>query len=397
MTSQETNELTPVPGRLGISRKVWSYFAAFFVMGLGVAAVGPTLVELAQQTNGALKDISIVFSMRALGYLIMARFIGHIYDKSHGHRVMSMAMVCMGAFYFAVPFATHLWVLSPVILLAGIASAFVDLGGNIMILWAVKKNLGPNMNGLHFSFGLGAFVSPILVALILQATSVGIYIYTLIGLLSLPVAFWIFKTPAPKHPAVSKKYEDAPGRLPPLLLGIIVLFFILYAGSEQSLGGWIHTYGVRQNGMEEVTASYLTSLFWGAIALGRLLAIPLAQRFQAKYLVLVQTFGTAIVYVMMMLFPHVELVTWLGAGLAGLLMSSIFPLMLAYLERYIAGSGKLTSWVFIGASTGGMSMPWIIGQYVDQEAPLFIPGSLFVCMALGTVAIIVIMRMLQSR
>ena len=110
-----------------------------------------------------------------------------------------------------------------------------------------------------------------------------------------------------------------------------------------------------------------------------------------------KTLGTAIVYVVMMLFPQVELVTWIGAGLAGLLMSSIFPLMLAYLERYIAGSGKITSWVFIGASTGGMSMPWIIGQYVDQEGPLFIPGSLFVCMALGTGAILTIMYMLRTR
>ena len=219
MASNNINEPTTASGSLGISRKVLSYFAAFFVMGLGVAAVGPTLMELAQQTNGALKDISIVFSMRALGYLIMARFIGHIYDNSHGHRVMSLAMVCMGAFYFLVPFVTHLWVLSPVILLAGIASAFVDLGGNILILWAVKKNLGPNMNGLHFSFGLGAFVSPILIALILQATSLGVYIYTLIGLLSLPVAFWISRTPTPQHPKDSKKYEDTTGYFTSLLAG----------------------------------------------------------------------------------------------------------------------------------------------------------------------------------
>lgn len=387
---------TDAPGSRGISRQAVCYFAAFFVLALGIAALGPTLVELAAQTETGLKEISILFSMRSLGFLLTARFIGQIYDRSHGHRVMSIAMVSMGSLLFTVPLISHLWVLSPVIFLIGVAGAFVDLGGNILIQWAVRKNLGPNMNGLHFSFGLGAFVSPLLVAFALLVTGSGVYIYWIIAFLSLPVAFWIYKTPAPDHPVVSKKY-DTPPNLSPLLLGIIVLFFILYSGCEQSFGGWIHTYGVLQNGMEDVTASYLTSVFWGALTAGRLLAIPLVMRIRAKHLILTQVFGTTLVFTCMLLFPEVSMVTWIGAGLTGLLMSSIFPLMLAYLERFIAGSGRITSWFFIGASTGGMTLPWIMGQYIDSQGPLFIPSALLFCMGLGTVSILWIMNRLKMQ
>ena len=236
--------LTPSSNHPPIAPQVWCYFVAFFVLALGAAALGPTLVELAKQTESDLSDISILFSMRALGYLLMARVIGQVYDRSSsGHRVMSLAMVAMGGLFFFVPLITHLWVLAPTIFLIGVAGAFVDLGGNVLLLWAVKNDIGPSMNGLHFSFGLGAFVSPLVIGLLLAMTAQqdgsggsGIYIYWMISLLTLPLAYWIFKTPSPDHPVVSKKYE-APPSISPFVLGVIVLFFFFVWGKRAKLWG----------------------------------------------------------------------------------------------------------------------------------------------------------------
>jgi len=45
-----------------------------------------------------------------------------------------------------------------------------------------------------------------------------------------------------------------------------------YVGVEVAYGGWIFTYAVKVFGMGETEADYLSSAFWGAITLGRLLA-----------------------------------------------------------------------------------------------------------------------------
>ena len=380
--------------------QAWCYFVAFFVLALGAAALGPTLAELAAQTGSSLKDISILFSMRALGYLLMARVIGHMYDRSNGHGVMSLSMITMGGLFFFVPFISHLWLLALTLFLIGVAGAFVDLGGNVLILWAAKNDIGPSMNGLHFSFGVGAFISPLLIGLLLSFTAQkdgtggsGIYIYWLISMLTIPIALWIYRTPSPAHPVVSKKYADPP-RISPFLLSAIVFFFFLYGGSEQSFGGWIHTYGVHQNGMSEVTAANLTSVFWGTLAVGRLLAVPLVMRFDIHLLLRIQVTGTALVFLGMVLMPDNPTVPWISASLMGFLMSSIFPLMLSYLERFVAGSGRITSWFFIGASSGGMTMPWLIGQFFESSGPLFFPTSLLVCMSVATGSIFLIMHAL---
>lgn len=387
--------------RASIAPQVWCYFVAFFVLALGAAALGPTLTELAEQTGSELKGISILFSVRALGFLVTARVIGYIYDRSEGHGIMSLSMVIMGTLFFLVPYISQLWFLSSTLFLIGIAGAFIDLGGNILILRAVKNDIGPSLNGLHFSFGLGAFVSPLLIGLLLfwttqegDTSGTGIYIFWIISALSFPVAYWIYRTPTPERLEVSKKYAPPPP-LSTFMMVLIVLFFFLYGSSEQSFGGWIHTYGVRQNGLTEVAAANLTSVFWGALALGRLLAVPLVIRMKVHLLLSIQVVGTVLVFAAMVLLPNLVAITWVSAGMMGLLMSSIFPLMLAYLERFVAGSGRLTSWFFIGASSGGMTMPWLIGQYFESVGPLFFPTSLMICMAIATGSVFLIMRTLR--
>ena len=378
-----------------IERNVLCYFAAFFVLALGAAALGPTLVELAGQTRSELSVVSILFSMRAFGYLISARLIGRIYEIAHGHRLMALSLLTLGSLYFFIPFLSSIYYLSPVVFLIGVTGAFVDLGGNILILWAVRGHVGPHLNGLHFSFGLGAFVSPLLVAFMLILTGSGVGTYWIIGVLTIPVAYWIYKTPVPDHPTVSKKYENPP-QFSSISLVLVVLFFFLYAGGEQSFGGWIHTYGVRQNEMAEVTAAYLTSVFWGCMAIGRLLAIPLLAHFRLRNLLFVQTFGTVICFGALLLFPTSTLITWACAAMMGMLMSSLFPLMLAFVEPYTAGSGRTTSWFFIGAGAGGMTVPWLIGQFIDTVGPLFFSTSLLLCMSLGCICLVLLNRFIKS-
>ncbi len=369
----------------------WVYFLSFFVLGLVPAALGPTLINLAQQTGSELKDVSILFSMRSLGYLCSARIIGGLYDKRPGHPIMAIALSAAVVLLFTIPYITSLGVLSGAFLFHGILSACIDLGGNILLIWAFHKNTGPYLNGLHFSFGAGAFTAPLLVAFTLSIEQPPVYTYWIIGLLSLPCIVWLSRIPSPQNPYPPKeKNQNNEGVKVPIWL--LVAFFFLYGGSEVSLGGWIHTYGIQHNQMDPAKAAYLTSSFWGAFTMGRLFAVRLAGTFAPIKLILHQLSGAAVFMLLLFLTPPNELITWGCTIFTGLCMSSVFPTALTYFKKFTAGSGQLTSWFWIGASSGSMILPWTIGQYFEKIGPEFFTITIFVCIASATLIMTYISR-----
>lgn len=372
-----------MPESTNLSRAA-RYFAVFFVLGLVPASIGPTLAELARQTSTDLKDISVLFVVRSLGYLCSVRLIGSLYDSKKGHPIMIYALLASATLLFSIPLLHQLWLLSSVLFLIGIAGAFVDLGGNILILRAIKGKVGPYMNGLHFSFGIGAFAAPLFVAASLYFTQSTVYAFWIIATLSIPVAWLLYRTPSPPLPLEVSDPDAKPLALSPLQLGLIVAFFFLYGGAENMMGGWIHTYGIMRNGMNETMAAYLTSAFWGSFTIGRLFAIPLATRFRPKTLVLPQLVASCGFAIVLLTSPANLYVTWGITIMIGLCWSSIFPLSLAFLERVTGGSGKVTSWLFVGASSGAMMLPWFVGQFIESQGAQFFVLTLVCSICLGT-------------
>ncbi len=348
------------------------YFVTFYVLGLVPAAMGPTLITLADQSGSQLHEISILFTMRSLGYLCSSILIGvvGVYNRWKGHPIMSITLALATLALISIPYIKTLALLSGVFLVHGVLSAFVDLGGNVLLIWAFHKNTGPYLNGLHFSFGLGAVTAPLLVAFALTTGSSPVYAYWMIALLSIPSIFWIYRMPSPKNPEplVEEKQGSRRHAMP---LWLLISFFFLYGGSEVSLGGWIHTYGIRHNLMPETTAAYLTSSFWGAFTFGRLLAIRLASQFAARQLIKTQLSGTVLFLLILLFGPTHEWITWGCTIMIGLCMSSIFPLSIIFIEKNTIGSGQLTSWFFVGASLGSMILPRAIGQYFESIGPSF--------------------------
>ena len=49
-------------------------------------------------------------------------------------------------------------------------------------------------------------------------------------------------------------------------------------------------------------------------------------------------------------------------------MASRFPTMISFAGRHMATTGKTTAWFFVGASSGGMLIPWLIGQWFESSS-----------------------------
>src|SRR5262245_60543082 len=151
------------------------YYAAFIALGLVASALGPTLQSLAEHTHTQIRDISLLFTMRALGYLIGSVQSGFLYDRFRGHPIMALALLGLASLMALVPVTPLLVVVALIFLLLGIGEGVIDVGGNTLIVWTHGREVGPFMNGLHFCFGAGAFIAPLIVAQMVKLSGVTLW------------------------------------------------------------------------------------------------------------------------------------------------------------------------------------------------------------------------------
>jgi FHS family Na+ dependent glucose MFS transporter 1 len=360
-----------------------SYFAAFVALGLTTAASGPTLQGLAKNTHTSLSQFSFIFTALSLGYLLGSLGGGKLYDRLPGHKVMAAMLVIIAAMMMFVPLMPALWSLSGVLLVLGVAEGLLDVGGNTLLVWVHGSRVGPFMNGLHFFFGVGALVAPIVVAQSLLLTDRLIAPYWLLGLLVLPVAVWLVRLPSPSPQAASNAHAAEP--TPYKLVALIAAFLFLYVGAEVGFFGWIYSYAIARHLGSQAAAAYLTSAFWGALTLGRLLAIPLTARFRPRVILFTDLLGCVVSLAVMLVWPHSLAIVWAGTLGIGLSMASIFPTILAMAERRIRITGQITGWFLVGASAGAMSLPWLIGQMFETGGPQILMVVMLAALALAGV------------
>jgi FHS family Na+ dependent glucose MFS transporter 1 len=376
-----------IPAALGMRAdadqvsKTAGYYVAFISLGLAGAVLGPTLPSLAGHTNSRLDEVSILFVAHSVGYLIGSLIGGRLYDRVPGNPVMAAALIFVAVALALAPIAPLLWLLAGVFLFMGLAAGVLDVGGNTLLVWVHGHQVGPFMNGLHFCWGLGAFLSPIIVAQAIAGSGDFSWAYWIVALLILPAALWVFRLPSPAAHIVSKD-ESAEGTRY-LQIALVSLFLFLCVSAEGAFGGWIFSYVVTLKIAAETVAAYMTSAFWGALTVGRLLAIPIAARVRPRYILLADVLGCLISVVIIMIWPQSEIATWLGALGMGLSMASAFPTTISLAGRHMTITGQATGFFFVGASLGNMGLPWLIGQRFVLDGPPVVMLSIAIDLVLA--------------
>jgi MFS transporter, FHS family, Na+ dependent glucose transporter 1 len=362
-TAIAENEIA-ISGKVEKLPQTIAYFAAFVALGLSSSSMGPTVPGLAENAHTDLKNISLLFTARSLGYLLVSLRGGKLYNKRRGNRVMAVALIGMGIMLALTPMLPKLWLLFLAILLTGVAEGALDIGGNTLLVWVHGKRVAPFMNALHFFFGVGAFLSPIIVAQVLLVNPNIKVAYWALALLMIPVAFWVLQLPSPAPQTASP--DKTATQANPRLVAFIAVFFFLYLGAELGFGNWIFTYMTTVKLSNETVARYVNSAFWGALTAGRLVAIPLATRFKPRVILFSNLLGALISIAVILMWQESFTAVCVGAIGFGLSMASIFPTTFSFAERRLTITGQVTGWFLVGASAGGMFLPWLIGQMFEK-------------------------------
>lgn len=375
--------------RAGHWPKTIGYFGGFVALGMVTAVLGPTLPGLADQAHTRVEGISFLFTAHSLGYLIGSFFGGRLYDRVAGHPVMAGTMALMIVALAAIPAIPVLWLLAAAWLLVGMGGGAIDVGGNTLLVWIHGSRVGPYMNALHFFFGVGSFLSPLLVAQALIWTGGIRWTYWTLAVLLIPVALWLARQPSPT--AVHQR-AATPGGEPTILdtprregltVALIALLLTLYVGAEVSFGGWIYSYALAQGLGSVASAAYLTSAFWGGLTFGRLLALPVSGRVRPRWIILVDLLGCILSVAVVLVWSGSVVALWAGALGLGVFMASVFPSAITLAERRVRITGQVTAWFLVGASIGGMALPWIIGQLFESVGPEMTMAAILAALVLA--------------
>lgn len=364
------------------------YFGAFLILGMGIAAIGPSLPSLAKQTGSTLSQISLVFSTSAAGYLLGALASGTLFDRLPGHWVLGGVLALMAGMAALIPIAASLWLLTLLFFLIGVGQGMVEVGSNTLMLWAHTNRAGPYINALHFFFGAGALLAPLGIALAASATGGLGWFFWVFALLMLPLAALLLALPSPPRANGRASRGRAKGSV--LLVGLVALFFFLYAGVEHSFGGWVPSYAQALAIAGESGAAYFASAFWASLTAGRLLAVPVTARFKPQAVVAGALVGALISAGVVLLWPGQAWLLWAGTVGLGLSLAAIVPTMVALMGQRSGATSQATAWFFVGLGAGKMTIPWIIGQFFESAGPqsLLVVMGLVLLAAMGLFAVL---------
>lgn len=358
------------------------YFLVMLAVGMSGGLLGPALPHLAAMTGSTMGQISVLFTARALGNILGSLLSGRLVDRFPGHRVLAAMLVLMAAGLAAVPFSQGLAVLTAVVFLLGLAEVSANAGANTLLLWAHGRQAPPWISALHFCFGLGNTLVPLVLVAVLALTGHFAWAFWAVALYALLLLWPLAGLPSPTAPAARE--EEAP--MPPAdgwRLALFLFMFGLYVGMEITFAGWVTAYATLA-GMPSEEAALLATLFWLALSAGRLLAIPLLRRFSPWWVLRgCLALGLASGLALQLGWLPLAVVSLLF----GLAASAIFPTLFGLSNQLMTVNGRTTGRIFLAAGVGAMAVPSLAGPLLERAGTGAFPLLLMALLGLLAVAL----------
>jgi FHS family Na+ dependent glucose MFS transporter 1 len=296
------------------------------------------------------------------------------------------------------PLAGSLPVLLLILFIGGLPTGIINTGGNTLLMWTHGRKAGPYINGLHFSFGLGAFLAPTVFALVINLGGTYQHAYWALAALAGPIGlFMLFLPGSPEHPDgrqdEARPQESLLNVMPTVIVAMLFLFF--YVGSELTFGNWLYTYALTLNLADATRAAYLTSAFWLSFTIGRALSIPAAARLKPAPILTVAFLGGLGALALVILFPKSINILWLGTLAVGFFMAPIWATGFNLAGQSIKLTATISSIIIVGDSLGAVILPWVTGQTIERFGAQTMPRLVFASLTVN--ALIFVIMLLQRR
>lgn len=149
------------------------------------------------------------------------------------------------------------------------------------------------------------------------------------------------------------------------------VYFFNLLGGEKIYGSFVRTMAVDVFKLERTKASYLNSVFWVSLTVGRLVGSIISRRVSVQTLILAQVVAhlCSVTAIYMYALSNVNLF-WCLTIVEGFLVAPLYPLGIAYGDSQINLSGFCLMIVTFSGSFGDMTYLWAGGRMYDVYGPL---------------------------
>jgi MFS transporter, FHS family, glucose/mannose:H+ symporter len=409
---------------------------AFLLIGSTDAAYGPLLRPIATRFGVSLPAAGTVISVYFVGALVSVPVVLAAFRRGSPHRVAVAALAVLAVGCLAISLAGGWLVLLAAVLVSGLGFGATDFGLNQIGARTAADGRAARLTILNAAFGAGAVLGPVIVSQLGEqaltagfAAAAGLACVLAIGLRGIrgrpvagaddlaagPVGLGpLGDVPLPPRPDPPSSAPAAPaapvtgpaasspgpvtpgpGRQPAALTrrrGLVALAglgYLLYVACETSVAGWIPAQ-LASVGYHTSFAAGVTSGFWAAMTVGRLLIVPVSRVVPARRIVLAACVLLLAVLTLTAL-PAAAPAAYIAAGLAA---APIFPVGLAWVGAAFPGQPHATSWALTGSLVGGVTGPAVVAAVVSVAGLPAVPavlsalaaGSLLVFLAIWRVA-----------
>jgi len=371
-----------------------AYLSSFVVLGVVLGMLGPALPSLRHQVGASVGAISFVFVAQSAGYLAGSVLGGRGFDRGYGHRLLAAALVLMAASLLLVTRCSSIGALCATLLGLGVALGLIEVGSNVLLIWARNPTSPAVINGLHFVFGVGALLSPLLVNRSLSLRGTVRAAYVVAALLAVVAAAIVTTrpTPAPVDVTEHARGEHAPRRL----VVAVAIFFALYVGIEVGFSGWIATYAQSAHFGGSGSGAALTAVFWAAFTTGRLVGVAIAARVRTVVLL---AGGCSLSLLAAIAFGIAQgrgALVWIATAVFAVGLAPQFASMLAFASEHLPLTASATSWFMASASIGGLILPWVIGQLLAASGTGALPTVIVIASVVTLAWVAVLDRILPA-
>jgi fucose permease len=344
-------------------------YAAMFMLGFTISLLGPSLPGIAQRTGVTLPQAGLLFTLFSGGSIVATILLARYNDRPARRWTFLAGALVMAAGLWGVSASNTFLLTGIAIALTGLAMSTEGTVPNAIFVDHFGAGAGRALNKLHVSVGVGSFVGPLVFAAALRLGGDYAAAYRVgAGLMVIVALMWVAALPPPPVRAVPEGQGAGARRFNPLTLTPLLVMFalaMLYTGTEQVLAGWLFTYS--RVAMEQVatTASLATSLFWGAMLLGRISAVALLGRISNMRLVQIGLALAALGVLLILAGQIAPPAFWAGVLFVGLGFGPIFPTSLAYASQLEPShSGAVGSFFVASGSVGAMILPLTAGSLI---------------------------------
>ncbi|HTW59284.1 MAG TPA: MFS transporter [Terriglobales bacterium] len=347
-------------------------YACFVPIGVVTVLLGPLLPTLSTRWSLDYSQAGALFTAQFLASTIAVGLSGILVSRFGFRFAIKAGLVLIGMSVAALLAGSRLL---GMVCIAGYGAGLglAVPAANLVVAEVNPERRSASLNTLNFSWGVGAVACPFLVAAAVRIHRVpslllfvaGLSVVVAIAIAAMPASI---VEPASGRAAEGKKSLQFSWRNRALL--VLVALFFIYVGTENGFGGWVASYAKSLGTLTTTMALMTPSFFYASLTLGRW-AAPLALRSIEEVRLAQGGLLLACAGMTGLLLSHSLVAVALSTFLAGLGLSSVYPITISLLSReFGADASRVGSLMFTMANLGGSCLPWLVGVSSSQLGAL---------------------------